>query len=162
MRKRLQKGALRVYRNKTLSKRVIVHLFEINSPKQDIMIQTELHTDVSLLDERSIAAVHQYDCIVDGFVIWETKFSDDKDADGNFNRYISWGPFAELVRFLENINLMDNKIAVEYNNGLFIGFYDGKVIVGTKVRHFSDHPWIKRDVHQRYKEYEQKRKGGPR
>ena len=126
------------------------------------MIKATLDTDYSLVDEQKIAAVHQYDCIVDGFTVWETKFSDSKDENGNFNRWIEWGPFADLVELLEHINLMDNKIAVEYYNGLFIGFYDGKVTIGTRVHHFSDHPWIKTDIRKRVKEYEERRKGGSR
>lgn len=126
------------------------------------MIKAELDTDWTLSNEEEIAAVHQYDCIVDGFTVWKTEFSDSKDEDGKFNRWIKWGPFAGLVEFLEHINLMDNKIAVEYYNGIFIGFYDGEVRIGTRVHHFSDHPWIKRDILRRYKEYEQQRKGEPR
>ena len=126
------------------------------------MIKTKLDTDSRLVYESKIAAVHQYGSIVDGFIVWKTKFSDSKDEDGKFNRWIEWGPFADLVKFLENINLMDNKIAVEYYNGLYIGFYDGTVCVGTKVLHISDHPWIKRDIHRRYVEYEKRRKGEPR
>jgi hypothetical protein len=126
------------------------------------MIKAALHTDFSLIDEQKIAAVHQYDCIVNGFTVWNTEFSDSKDEDGNFNRWIQWGPFAELVELLEHINLMDNKIAVEYYNGMYIGFYDGEVTIGTRVHHFSDHPWIKTDIHKRIKEYEERRKGESR
>ena len=128
------------------------------------MIKATLETDWNLLEETKIAAVHQYDCIVDGFEVWKTEFSDSKDEDGEFNRYVEWGPFAELVKFLEHINLMDNKIAVEYYNGLFIGFYDGTVRIGTRVHHLSDHPWIKRDIVMRYKNYveRERRKGEPR
>jgi len=126
------------------------------------MIKAELDTDWTLLDEKKIAAVHQYDCIVDGFTVWKTEFSDSKDEHGKFNRWISWGPFADLVELLEHIHLMDNKIAVEYYNGIFVGFYDGEVRIGTRVRHFSDHPWIKRDIYRRCKEYEERRKGEPR
>lgn len=126
------------------------------------MIKAELRTDSTLTHVREIVAVHQYDCIVSGFVVWDTEFSDSKDDDGKFNRYVAWGPFAELVELLEHIGLMDNKIAVEYSNGMFIGFYDGEVTVGTRVRHFSDHPWIKTDIYRRYKEYEERRKGGSR
>lgn len=126
------------------------------------MIKAALNTDYSLLDAEKIAAVHQYDCIVDGFTVWETRFSDSKDEDGNFNRWIGWGPFADLVKLLEHIDLMDNKIAVEYYNGIYVGFYDGKVTIGTRVHHFSDHPWIKTDIRRRIKEYEERRKVLPR
>lgn len=126
------------------------------------MIKAKLDTDWTLIDENKIAAVHQYDCIVHGFTVWKTEFSDSKDEDGNFNRWIAWGPFANLVEFLEHINLMDNKIAVEYYNGLFIGFYDGEVTIGTRVHHFSDKPWIRRNIAERYRKYEERRKILPR
>lgn len=126
------------------------------------MTKAELKCDFSLTDYDKIAAVHQYDCIVDGFKVWNTDFSDGKDADDKFNRYICWGPFANLVQLLEHINLMDNKIAIEYYNGLFIGFYDGEVTIGNRVRHLSDHPYIKRDIRRRCIEYEEKRKVQPR
>ena len=80
------------------------------------------------------------------------------DENGKFNRWLHWGPFAELVEMLETMNLMDNKISVEYENGLFIGFYDGKVQIGTKCWHVGDHNYVKphEDILNAYKRYKEK------
>ena len=111
-------------------------------------------TDYRLSDIDEIVAVHQYPTIVDGFSVWQTDFIDDYDEEGKFNRYRQYGPFAELVEFLEQLNLWDNKIAIEYKNGLFVGFYDRWFTVGTKCTHLS-HTYIKthEEIMGRYKDY---------
>lgn len=118
------------------------------------MATTNIHTDYHLLDVDEIVAIHQYPTIVDGFSVWQTDFVDDYDEDGKFNRYRQYGPFAELVELLEQLNLWDNKIAIEYKNGLFVGFYDRWFSVGTKCTHLG-HTYIKthEEIMERYKNY---------
>lgn len=87
-------------------------------------------TDYRMMHTDKIVRVHRYTTVVtDCFTVWETKWNPEG------NRFSEWGPFEDLVAFLEDINVMDNKIAVEYINGLYIGFYDGKVNIGTGVYH---------------------------
>lgn len=119
---------------------------------------TKFNTDYHLLDVEKIRNVHQYPTVTDGYEVWNTSYSDSYDENGNFNRWLDWGPFAELVEMLETMNLMDNKISVEYESGLFIGFYDGHVTIGTKCWHVGDHKYIKthKDIlnaYERYKAY---------
>lgn len=113
------------------------------------------NTDYHLLDIDEIKAIHQYPTVTEGFEVWNTSYSDSYDENGKFNRWLCWGPFAELVEMLEIMNLMDNKISVEYKNGLFIGFYDGKVRIGTKCWHVGEHKYIKShdDIVKAYRLY---------
>lgn len=92
-------------------------------------------TDYQLLRVDEIKNVYCYPTIVDGFEVWNTDW-----YEGPHDRYSDWGPFAKLVQLLEGLNVMDNKIAVEYANGVFVGFYDGKVRVGTSQRYLFDNP----------------------
>lgn len=103
------------------------------------MIEAQLNTDYHLLKIDEIVAVHQYPTIVEGFEVWNNNYSDSYDKDGKFNRWIAAGPFAKLEELLENLNLMDNKIAIEYKNGIFIGFYDNSWSIGTKCWHIGEH-----------------------
>lgn len=119
------------------------------------MTVTTFKTDYHLLDVDKIKAVHQYPTVTCGFEVWKTDYSDSYDEEGKFNRWLCWGPFADLVEMLEAMNLMDNKISVEYKNGLFIGFYDGHVTIGTKCWHSGDHNYVKthEDILEAYKRY---------
>lgn len=125
------------------------------------MIESILNTDYHLLDVDKMVAIHQYPTVTDGFEVWSTSYSDNRDNQGNFNRYCCWGPFADLVQLLEQMNIMDNKISVEYD-GLFIGFYDGKVRIGRKCWHVGDHSnVIKHDeIRKRYEIILERRKKG--
>lgn len=97
------------------------------------MIDSILPTDYHLTDVSNWKTFHGYTTVTNGFSVWETRFSDSHDDNGKFNRYAEWGPFYDLVELLEKLNLMDNKIAIEYNNGLVVGLYDGRVRIGNKA-----------------------------
>lgn len=116
---------------------------------------TTFNTDYHLLDVDKIKTIHQYPTVTDGFEVWNTSYSDSYDENRHYNRWLSWGPFAELVEMLETMGLMDNKISIEYKDGLFIGFYDGKVRIGTKCWHVGEHKYIKthEDIINAYKKY---------
>lgn len=101
------------------------------------MKQQLFHTDYNLLQVDDIVSVHQYPCMVNGYIVWDTDWLSSYDEDGNFNRYRSYGTFAELAELLEELGLLDNKIAIEYKSGLFVGFYDGKIRVGNRCHHFN-------------------------
>ncbi len=95
--------------------------------------QNMMMLDSELEDLSNIVRIHQYPSLCIGYDVWKTKWSDSKDDNGNFNRYVEWGPFQDLVAELEKLNLMDNKIVLVYNNGIHIGFYDGTVQIGMKM-----------------------------
>ncbi len=116
------------------------------------MITNFQSPDSLMLCPSNMKMIHQYPSMVcNGFVVWDTRNSDDNDVNGNFNRYAEWGPFYSLVEILEKLNLMDNKIVVEYKNGFCIGFYDGRVKVGTLV-HTSGYVKDEHDIMERAKE----------
>lgn len=114
-----------------------------------------LPTDYHLLNIDDIVKIHRYPTVVTGFEVWNTKFSDSLDKNGKFNRYAASGPFRELEEMLENLGVWDNKIAIEYENGLFVGFYDGSWRIGTKCWHIGDHDQVytHKDLLIRYKRY---------
>lgn len=116
------------------------------------MIKELLDTDWGLLDISHVKKFYTYDCIVQGYTVWKTEWSDN-NLNGKFHRYVCYGPFAELMAMLEGMNLLDNKIAIEYNNGLYIGFCDGDFRVGTSVLKFGSHEISKEEILERYNRY---------
>lgn len=95
--------------------------------------QNNMSIDFMLEDLSRVERLYQYPSLCVGYTIWKTKWSDSKDDNGKFNRYIEWGPFQDLVESLERIGLFDNKIVLQYKDGLCIGFFDGSVMIGQKV-----------------------------
>lgn len=94
----------------------------------------EMHTDSMLLNVEDIKKVYCYPSIVsEGFEVWHTNW-----WEGPSDRYQDWGPFARLVKLLEGLRVMDNKIVVEYTNGVFVGFFDGSVRIGVEQRHLFE------------------------
>ena len=112
-------------------------------------------TDYNLLQVEDIVEIHQYPTTVNGYAVWETEWMSDYDENGKFNRYRSYGPFSELAELLECLGLLDNKIAIKYKSGLFIGFYDGQIRVGNRCTHLSSTHYIKSsdEILERYNSY---------
>ena len=118
-----------------------------------MIVQSKFRLDTQMLDPFYIESIQCYPTTTYGFTIWETEWSDNKDDEGNFNRYINWGPFAELHKLLENTNCLDNKIAIVYSNGLVLGFYDGKIRIGTKYNNHGGRVITKEEFEKKYDSY---------
>lgn len=112
----------------------------------------QLETDRYLTDINNMVKFYTYDCIVHGVCVWKTEWESDQ-VDGKFNRYQTYGPFYDLMQLLEQMNLLDNKIAIEYENGLFIGYYDGQFTIGTSVHKFWSHEKDQSELLARYNKY---------
>lgn len=113
--------------------------------------QREMMLGHYLEDVSNIKRIHQYPSLCCGHQVWDTDWSDCKDDNGKFNRYVDWGPFQDLVETLEEIGLFDNKIVLVYEDGLHIGFYDGVVKIGTSLsRYVSPYSVSKEEIMKRY------------
>lgn len=110
----------------------------------------ELETDSYLTDVNNMETFYTYDCIVHGVDVWKREWGSDEDPDGKFNRYQSYGPFYDLMQLLERMNLLDNKIAIKYKNGLYLGYYDGVFTIGTSVHKFWSHEKSHEEILERY------------
>lgn len=113
----------------------------------------------NLEDLTNITKIHQYPSLCIGHEVWNTDWSDSKDDNSNFNRYVCWGPFQDLVAELEELNLFDNKIVLVYEDGLHIGFYDGSVRIGTSMsRYVSPYSINSEEIQKRISELDGMRK----
>lgn len=114
------------------------------------MIQNIMSTDYDLLDPSNIVSIQQYPTFTTGFEVWRTEWSDCHDDDGKFNRWINWGPFQDLHEMLERIGLLDNKIAIVYDNGLILGYYDGVIRIGTTYDNLGGYFKSQEEILQRF------------
>lgn len=115
-------------------------------------ISWEWETDSYLINVDNMVKFYTYDCIVHGITIWKTEWESNY-VDGKYNRYQHYGPLYDLVELLEHMNLWDNKIAIEYSNGLFLGFYDGTFTIGASVHKFWSHEKSHEELLKRYDTY---------
>ena len=114
------------------------------------MIQNLMSTDYNLLDPSNIVSIQQYPTFTTGFEVWRTEWSDSRDDEGRFNRWINWGPFQDLYEMLEKIGLVDNKIAIVYDNGLVLGYYDGVIRIGTYFNNRGGYFKTQEEILQRF------------
>ena len=54
-----------------------------------MIAQSKFRLDTQMLNPFYIESIQCYPTTTYGFTIWETKWSDNKDDEGNFNRYIN-------------------------------------------------------------------------
>lgn len=122
------------------------------------MIQNLMLTDHYLLDPSNIISIQQYPTVTNGIEVWRTEWSDHRDDEGRFNRWINWGPFQDLHEMLEKIGLADNKIAIVYDNSLVLGYYDGVIRIGTSYDNLGGYFKSQEEILQRFdKVYPNKR-----
>ena len=114
------------------------------------MIKNLMSTDYDLLDPSNMVSIQQYPTFTTGFEVWRTEWSDSRDDEGRFNRWINWGPFQDLKEMLEKIGLLDNKIAIVYDNGLVFGFHDGVIRIGTYFHNYGGYFKNQEEILQRF------------
>jgi hypothetical protein len=114
------------------------------------MVKNLMSTDYNLLDPSNMVSIQQYPTFTTGFEVWRTEWSDNHDDEGRFNRWIDWGPFQDLHEILERIGLLDNKIAIVYNNGLVLGYYDGVIRIGTYFNNRGGYFKTQEEILQRF------------